>query len=99
MPTATIQPSPCTIDRIREDYRAGQWSQCEHRVEECLRVNPLETAARLVLVRIYLMRGYAAKEPRWLDEAKRQLKMAEGDPAYDVEAKELLLLIEQPSVE
>ena len=67
--------------------------------QRCLQDNPLATEARITLVRMYLMRAYAAKEPRWLDEARRQLRMIAADPQYTLEASELSLLIDQPTIE
>ena len=99
MPSATARPGDCPFEEIREAYLSGRWTHSERLIDRCLRANPLATPARLILVRIYLMRAYAAKEPRWLDEARRQLKMAEGDPVHHEEAQKLLLLIDQPTVE
>jgi len=78
---------------------AGRWKDGELLAQKCLQQNPLTTEARVVLVRMYLMRAYAAREPRWLDEARRQLKMVATDPAFSDEAQELTLLIEQPMIE
>lgn len=80
-------------------YQNGRWKDGEQVAQRCLQENPLATEARVTLVRMYLMRAYAAKEPRWLDEARRQLRMIAADPAYADEARELGMLIEQPTME
>lgn len=99
LPTATVRPPPCAIAKLQKLYVGGEWKSGELLAQECLRSNPLETEARLVLVRIYLMRAYAAHESRWLDEARRQLHMAEGDPQHAREAHDLLELVDTPTIE
>ena len=87
------------MGELKTLYLQGRWKDGEVLAQRCLQENPLATEARVYLVRMYLMRAYAAREPRWLDEARRQLKMVETDPAFAAEARELKLLIEQPTVE
>jgi hypothetical protein len=99
LPAATVKPEPCAIADLRRSYLSGRWKDGELLAQRCLQQNPLSTEARVVLVRMYLMRAYAAHEPRWLDEARRQLKMVAADPAYGDEARELTTLIEQPMIE
>ena len=96
---ATVKPPPCAIAKLQKLYIGGEWKAGELIAQDCLRSNPLETEARLILVRIYLMRAYAAHESRWLDEARRQLHMAEGDPAHAREAHDLLELVDTPTIE
>jgi hypothetical protein len=96
---ATVRPPPCAIAKLQKFYIGGEWRTGEILAQECLRANPLETEARLILVRIYLMRAYAAHESRWIDEARRQLHMAEGDPAHAREAREMLELVDAPTIE
>jgi hypothetical protein len=99
LPTATVKPAPCALSDLRVYYQNGRWKDGEQVAQRCLQENPLATEARVTLVRMYLMRAYAAKEPRWLDEARRQLRMIAADPAYADEARELGMLIEQPTME
>ena len=94
-----MKAEPCAVAELRRSYLAGRWKDGELLAQKCLQQNPLTTEARVVLVRMYLMRAYAAREPRWLDEARRQLKMVATDPAFSDEAQELTLLIEQPMIE
>jgi hypothetical protein len=98
-PLATAHPPPCPLGKIQKFYASGEWKQSEGLAQQCLRDNPLESTVRLMLARIYLMRAYAAHEARWLDEARRQLQMAQGDPTHAKEASDLLQLVEQPTVE
>lgn len=84
---------------VQRLFATGEWRAAELAAHECLRAEPLATPVRLVLVRLYLMRAYAAREPRWLDEARRQLHMAENDPVHHEEAKQLLRLVDEPTVE
>lgn len=90
---------PCALSDLKSYYQNGRWKEGELVAQRCLQDNPLATEARITLVRMYLMRAYAAKEPRWLDEARRQLRMIAADPQYAAEAKELSLLIDQPTIE
>ena len=99
LPTATVTPLPCALSDLRAYYQNGRWKDGEMVAQRCLQDNPLATEARITLVRMYLMRAYAAKEPRWLDEARRQLRMIAADPQYTHEASELSLLIDQPTIE
>jgi hypothetical protein len=99
LPAPSVKPEPCPVELLRLSYLNGRWKDGELLAQRCLQQNPLATEARVMLVRMYLMRAYAAREPRWLDEARRQLKMVASDPAYASEARELGTLIEQPTVE
>ncbi len=99
LPPPTAKGAPCPIEQLRQDYLSGRWKEGELLAQRCLEQDPLSTEARVLLVRMYIMRAYAAREPRWLDEARRQLKMVAADPAYDAEARELSLLIEHPTIE
>ena len=89
----------CDLELVRRRFANGEWRATELSAQECLRQQPLTTEVRLILVRLYLMRAYAAREPRWLDEARRQLHMAESDPAFAEESKMLLRLVDEPTVE
>lgn len=99
LPAATVTPLPCALNDLKRYYQNGRWKEGELVAQRCLQDNPLATEARITLVRMYLMRAYAAKEPRWLDEARRQLRMIAADPAYADDARELSLLIDQPTIE
>ncbi|MEO1171895.1 MAG: hypothetical protein AAFX94_07560 [Myxococcota bacterium] len=88
-PEATPEPDPATraeaerrYEQGHEMFRQGRYDQAELELKEALNLYPFMAEANLVLGKVFLIRGAAARDQVLINSARLMFKMANSiDPS------------------